>query len=83
MTFTVEFQGAYSNYETFISDYRKMSRKIENLPENRSFILLDDDTFVLCGKIAKKDQVYIIDASAKDTEEGRAHLLELAEKLGV
>lgn len=82
-TFTVEFQGEYSNYDKFLAAYKKMSKKIENISESRDFILMDDNNLVLCGKLLGKEQVFVIDAGVGDTEDGRARLLRLAEKLGV
>ena len=46
-------------------------------------MLMDDDNLVLCGKLPDRDQVFIIDAVAKDNEEGRERLLRIAEKLGL
>ena len=82
-TLTVEFQGDYSDYSSFIREYQKMSKNIESVSETSSFILMDDDTLVLCGKIKDKEQVYILDTGTGDTEKGREQLLRLAEKVGI
>ena len=83
VTLTIEFDGEYANYDKFLADYKKMSKKIENISENHDFMLMDDDNLVLCGKLPDRDQVFIIDAVAKDNEEGRERLLRIAEKLGL
>ena len=83
VTVTIEFDGEYANYNKFLADYKKMSKKIENISGNHDFMLMDDDSLVLCGKLPDRDQVFIIDAVAKDNEEGRERLLRIAEKLGL
>jgi len=83
VTVTIEFDGEYANYNKFLADYKKLSKKIENISENHDFMLMDDDSLVLCGKLPDRDQVFIIDAVAKDNEEGRERLLRIAEKLGL
>ena len=80
---TIEFDGEYANYNKFLADYKKLSKKIENISENHDFMLMDDDSLVLCGKLPDRDQVFNIDAVAKDNEEGRERLLRIAEKLGL
>jgi hypothetical protein len=84
ITFTVEFQGEYSDYDKFLAAYEKMSQKIENISENRDLILMDDGSVYLCGKMPGREQVFIIEvAGLTDNEEGRERLLRIAEKLGL
>ena len=82
VTLTVYFQGEYANYDRFLGDYVQMSKKIEHISESHAFLLMEDDSLILCGRMPDSEQVFVIDADAKDTEEDRALLLRLAEKLG-
>lgn len=83
VTLTVYFQGEYADYDRFLGDYVQMSQKIEHISESHAFLLMEDDSLILCGRMPGGEQVFVIDADAKDTEEDRALLLRLAEKLEI
>lgn len=80
---TVEFSGDYADFSKFLSAYEKMSKKIEKISDTSGFMLMDDDSLVLCGKLPDREQVFVIDAGVGDTEEGRARLQRIGEKLEI